>query len=343
MIGCLEAFLFSEVYSLLGELTFEHESAPADKTLSMVGVLCMIVWRPDLLRGKGMYQQNSASEGAELRITAAGCSDVGRVREHNEDTIALCEPPDQARFARLGRLYLVADGAGGHLAGEVASHIAVETIAAVYYDQTASPHSLESMSQAQGVVKQLHGPLRDLDLPLLHIQQAFFAAHTRLHELATLNHEYTGMATTCIAAVMKGTRLLIAHVGDSRAYLIRTPLTSSPTVTLLTTDHSMVTELARAGIISPEQMQHSPSRHIVLRTLGGNQQNSTGPDITTCVVQTGDRLLLCCDGLWSMLTEEQMARTVSGNTPQVACNELIRLANEAGGQDNISAVVLSLL
>ena len=177
----------------------------------------------------------------------------------------------------------------------------------------------------------------------MQIQQAFFAAHTRIRELANLKREYAGMATTCIAAVVKGTQLLIAHAGDSRAYLIHTSSEALPTITRLTTDHSMVTELARAGIISPEQMQNSPSRHIVLRALGGSQQDRTGPDVTTCVMQAGDHLLLCCDGLWSMLTEERMARVVSRNAPQAACNELIRLANEAGGEDNISAVVLSFL
>ena len=105
----------------------------------------------------------------------------------------------------------------------------------------------------------------------------------------------------------------------------------------------MVTELARAGVISPEQMHSSPSRHIILRALGGREQNSPNPDITTCVVQAGDAVLLCCDGLWSMLPEEQIAWVVRSYTPQVACAELIRLANEAGGEDNISAVVLSFM
>jgi len=290
-----------------------------------------------------MHQQNSRSGGARLRISAAGCSDTGRVRQHNEDTVALCEPLDQTLLTQLGWLYLLADGAGGHAAGEVASRIAVETIAAVYYDQPASHNPTENMFQSSGVVKHLHGPLRDLDTPLMQIQQAFFAAHTRIRELAALKREYAGMATTCIAAVVKGTQLLIAHAGDSRAYLIHTSSEALPTITRLTTDHSMVTELARAGIISPEQMQNSPSRHIVLRALGGSQQDRTGPDVTTCVMQAGDHLLLCCDGLWSMLTEERMARVVSRNAPQAACNELIRLANEAGGEDNISAVVLSFL
>jgi protein phosphatase len=103
----------------------------------------------------------------------------------------------------------------------------------------------------------------------------------------------------------------------------------------------MVTELVRAGVILPEQMQHSPSRHIILRALGGKEQKSSEPDVTPCVVQAGDSILLCCDGLWGMLTEEQIAVVVAHMSPEAACAELIRLANEAGGEDNISAVVLS--
>ncbi len=288
-----------------------------------------------------MHQQNSSPGEAGLRVSAAGHSDIGHVREHNEDAILLCEPRDQAVSAQFGWLYLLADGAGGHAAGEIASRLAVETIAATYYAQAAFQHAAETMVHSQGKVSHLHGPLADLAALTMQLQRAFFAAHTRIREAARLKQEYTGMATTCIAAVVKGAYLLIAHVGDSRAYLVRPLSTSRPSITRLTTDHSMVTELARAGIISPEQMHSSPSRHVILRALGGKQQDSPDPDVTTCVVQAGDTLVLCCDGLWSMLTEEQLALVVSCTPPQVACAELIRLANEAGGEDNISAVVLS--
>ena len=149
------------------------------------------------------------------------------------------------------------------------------------------------------------------------------------------------MATTCVAAVVKNARLVIAHIGDSRAYLIRS-LPGAPTsMTCLTTDHSMVTALARAGVISPEEIHTSPSRHMLLRMLGGGEDTISGPDITTCMVDAGDYLVLCCDGLWSKLTEEQIATVVSRNTTQAACDQLVHLANEAGGEDNISAVVLS--
>ncbi len=270
-----------------------------------------------------------------------GRSDTGRVREQNEDAIALCEPPGKALLATLGRLYLLADGAGGHAAGEVASKTAVETIASTYYEQMASAASPRQTFHARNEASHLHGPLPDLDLPLRRIQHTFFAAHTRIRELATRQEQYRGMATTCVAAVVKGTHLLIAHIGDSRAYLIQSSSKAPPTLTRLTVDHSMVTALAQAGVIAPEQVHTSPSRHIILRALGGNRQDNPDPDITTCKIQAGDYLVLCCDGLWSMLTEEQMATVVSKNSPQAACDRLVGLANEAGGEDNISVVVLS--
>ncbi len=288
-----------------------------------------------------MDEKDSFPKGTELHVRVASRSDIGRVRKHNEDAIALCEPSDQTLLAQLGRLYLLADGAGGHAAGEVASQVAVETIAATYYDQRTSTHQVENVSQSEGEVSHLHGLPSDLVVPIRQIQQAFLAANTRIGELATLKREYAGMATTCIAAVVKDAQLLIAHIGDSRAYLIRPSPASLPTITRLTTDHSMVTALVEAGVITPEQMHSSPSRHIILRVLGGSKQDSPDPDVTTCVVQAGDHLVLCCDGLWSLLTEEQIAMVVSRNSPQVACDELVRLANEAGGQDNISVVVLS--
>ena len=282
-------------------------------------------------------------ESYQLRVSAASYSDTGRVRTLNEDAILMNEPVDQAVSAQFGWLYLLADGAGGHAAGEVASRLAVETIAAAYYAQQTSHHTSENASRSQGEVRHLHGPLDDLETPIEQLLWAFFAAHIRIREAARLKQEYAGMITTCIAAVVKGAHLLIAHIGDSRAYLIRSSSASRPAIIRLTTDHSMVTELARAGVISPEQMQSSPSRHIILRALGEKERDSLGPDVTTCVVQAGDALLLCCDGLWSMLTEEQIALVVSHSTPQAACTELIRLANEAGGEDNISAVVLSFI
>lgn len=293
-----------------------------------------------------MLQQNFSPEEAPLRVIAAGLSDIGRVRERNEDAISICEPLDQILSTQFGWLYLLADGAGGHghAAGEVASKLAVETIAAAYYSASAPAQpATESTFQSGGKASHLDGQFAALADPSLQLQQAFFAAHSRIREVTRLRQEYADMFTTCIAAVVKGNQLLIAHVGDSRAYLFRPSSASEPSFTCLTKDHSLVTVLVGAGIISHEERQSSPARHKILRALGKHGQEKSYPDLMTCLVQPGDRLVLCCDGLWSKLPEQQMAIVVSSNTPSEACAELIRLANEAGGEDNISAVVLSFM
>src|SRR5579883_3499511 len=266
-------------------------------------------------RGEGM-QQPSSAKGAGLHVIAAGRSDIGRVREHNEDTIALCEPENQQWLSRWGRLYVLADGAGGHAAGEVASHTVVETICSVYY-QAAAPQPVTKEAQAR--IKHLNGPLEDIALPASRIEYAFLMAHTRLQELAALKPEYSGMATTCLAAIVKDSHILLAHVGDSRAYLVRRGAGPVPAISCLTDDHSMAAELMRRGIISYEQTRQSTSRHTLLRMLGGRTHQAPAPDLMSCLVQSGDYLLLCCDGLWSMVSEEQIAQEVSCHAPQEAC------------------------
>jgi PPM family protein phosphatase len=287
-----------------------------------------------------MHQHHARSESDEIRVDAASCTDTGRVRTQNEDAVALCEPPDRERLAQLGRLYLLADGAGGHAAGEVASRVAVETIASVYYQQGAPGEETEPLVREREGDLNLQG-LQDVILPRRRLIKAFRIAHRRIRRLAALQSDYAGMVTTCLAVVVKGAHVLIAHVGDSRAYLLHAQPGSQPALTCLTTDHSMANTLARAGVMTASQTRNSPSRHILVRALGEDTQNPEEPDTTTCVVQAGDAMLLCCDGLWSLLSEEQIALVVRTNAPQAACHELVRLANEAGGDDNISVVLLA--
>lgn len=288
-----------------------------------------------------MSQPDVSSRPAWLSISAAGRTDTGQVREQNEDAIALCEPSDPWLLSRLGNLYLLADGAGGHAAGEVASRIAVETIAAEYYQQCPSPPPTRDTLQPPKTMTPLEETDSDLHLAVKQLQQAFLAAHARILELAACKPEYYGMITTSLAAVVKDTSILIAHIGDSRAYLIHASSESSSPIVQLTSDHSMATAMDQAGILSSEQARHSQTRHIILRALGERKQKYEGPDITICQAQAGDHLVLSCDGLWSALPAELIASIVARNTPQTACDELIRLANEAGGEDNISVIVLS--
>jgi serine/threonine protein phosphatase PrpC len=288
-----------------------------------------------------MYQQMVFPGTDAFQITAAGYTSPGRGLAHHEEKIAFCAPPDQATTARLGWLSLLTDGVSGLAADEIASRIAVETVSSVYYDQRVSQELGTEDVQAQGRIKHLHAPLYDLGPVMMRIRRAFSLAHTRILQQSILHPEYAGMATTCIATVVKGAHLLVAHIGDSRAYLLHPSSVSKPTLTRLTTDHTLAMEMARIEALSIEQMKHSPYRQIMLRALGGMRQSHPYPDIITCVAQAGDRLLLCSDGLWSWLTEEQIALVMQKHTPQVICDELLRQARETGEKDTISVVVLS--
>jgi PPM family protein phosphatase len=265
-----------------------------------------------------MNQHNTFSYEPPLHLSVAGHSETGRLLEGNADAFALFDLAEASQAERGGRLYLLADGIGSHPGGEIASRIAVETIPATYYHRSEG------------------------DSPLGRLQQAFLAAHTRIHEFTAQHPEYTGMATTCTAVVIRGTRIWIAHVGDSRAYLIRASSRPRPTIMRLTTDHSLVAAQVRAGDLTPDQMRHSPAdRDILLRALGGSEENHPYPDFTMHEVRAGDVLMLCSDGLWSAATEEQIARIVSSMPAQQACEALVRLADEAAGDENISVVMLS--
>jgi PPM family protein phosphatase len=270
------------------------------------------------LKGRNtMNQHNILSKGPALHLSAAGHSETGRLLERNADALVLYDLSDAQQVARLGSLYLLADGTGNHAAGELASRIAVETIPTIYYQQGNG------------------------DSPLVRLQQAFNAAHTRIREFAMLHPEYSEMATTSTAVVIRGMRLWTAHIGDSRAYLVRASSLSQPTITRLTTDHSMVAGMVRAGELSPEQARHTPDRDVFMRALGKSEENNPFPDFSMREVRPGDMLVLCSDGLWSALTEVQIAHIVSTRPLQQACEELVRQANEAGGDENISVIILS--
>jgi serine/threonine protein phosphatase PrpC len=274
-----------------------------------------------------MYQRDPSSHATVLHITAAGISDKGRVRSHNEDAIGLYDPP--AGLEHLGKLYVLADGAGGHAAGEVASALAIETIPAIYYHQTIKTETGIGSSLVNDAT------------PVTRLQDAFLAANARIQEMSARNLACRGMVTTCIAAAIQAPHVTIAHLGDSRAYLMTHGSQDQPTIRCLTTDHSLAVAFAQAGIIPPEQTRQSPSRHVILRSLGSLEHFAPGPVITTVEVQAGDSLLLCCDGLWSMVSEEQIIQVMGNYPPQAACAELIRLANDAGGEDNSSAIIVS--
>jgi serine/threonine protein phosphatase PrpC len=250
-------------------------------------------------------------------LRAAGYSLAGRLLQDNQDAFALYDLSDPLQAELNGKLYLVADGSGNQIAAKKASRIAVETIPAVYYNRNSG------------------------EAPLRRLQQAFFSAHARISEFASSHEEYAEMATTCTAVVVKGTRAWIAHVGDSRAYLIRPSSRTRPVITRLTTDHSLTASLIRSGKLDTEQMRDLARRDVFLKALGKSAEDDPYPDFAIHPVRAGDALMLCSDGLWSALSEETIADVVSRMSPQYACEELVRLANESEGDENISVILLA--
>lgn len=238
----------------------------------------------------------------------ATASDVGRVRAHNEDSFAVLDSA-QLRGAYDFAL-IVADGMGGRNAGEVASRSAVEAVSQAILNNIG--------------ITDTHALLRF----------AVEAAHIAIQQRADENPLYDGMGTTLVIALVKGSQLWVAHVGDSRAYILH-----GERLLPLTEDHTFVAEQVRAGGMSLEQARHSRFRHMLTRAVGTNADYT--PDIRTAELKPGDAILLCTDGLTSMLAEEEIAHLLHTyrHRPDRACRRLIEAANASGGQDNITVLL----
>lgn len=235
---------------------------------------------------------------AEARRTFGSRTDVGRVREHNEDSLVV-QPP----------LYVVCDGMGGHAAGEVASEMAVDIIA------QRAPLTADAEQLGQAV--------EEANLTIIRA-----AAHGVGRE---------GMGTTCTAAMVEGTRLVIAQVGDSRAYLVH-----AGRIQQLTRDHSLVADLVESGQITAEEARTHPNRSVITRALGSDPRMQC--DLYEMNVDEGDRLLLCSDGLYSMIDDVQIERIMNMYPDaQDAADMLAEAAVDAGGHDNVTAIVVNVM
>jgi PPM family protein phosphatase len=233
-----------------------------------------------------------------MRLVTGSATDVGRVREGNEDGLLVDET--------MG-LVAVADGMGGHQAGEVASATALEAVRAAVRSGR---------------------PIRD----------AIVEANEAVYDKAEDNSELRGMGTTITAGTLAtGGTLLIAHVGDSRAYLLR-----DSDLSQVTDDHSLVEEMVRDGQLTPEQAAVHPQRSIITRALGIDAEVEVA--LYPVELQPGDRLMLCSDGLTTMVSADDIAAILRRESdPQRAARQLIDAANEAGGEDNVTAVVVDAL
>jgi PPM family protein phosphatase len=243
-------------------------------------------------------------------IEAAGLSDVGCQRENNEDSYLYWEPAEADAFRQKGRLAVIADGMGGHEGGQEASRLAVETVREIYDEG-------------------FHGD------PLAALVAAFHAAHERILNYAERHPAFHGMGTTCTAAVVRAGQLYFAHIGDSRLYLI-----NGSGIARLTRDHSYVGRLVESGLVSAAEAEHHPQRHILTGALGSGNDITVDVNEQSIPLREGDEILLCTDGLWSVVSEKELYDAVRNNAPVEACAALVKLARQRGGPDNITLQVL---
>lgn len=242
-----------------------------------------------------------------MKITAYGLTDVGRRRDSNEDDFLL-EP---------GRgVYAIADGMGGHAAGEIASGLAIETLREVLIrdDHAKNPMSGDDAAE--------------------WLRSAVVEANRRICDSIRIHEERRGMGTTVVAFVHSGHDAVVGHVGDSRLYLLR-----GEELVRMTSDHSWVNEQVKLGLMNDDTAQRHPMRNIVTRALGSRPDVAV--ELASVQVQPGDVFLLCSDGLNTMLADDEIQAVLSANrqTPEVACKALVHEANRHGGEDNVTVVV----
>lgn len=258
-----------------------------------------------------------------LRQLAGSYTDVGQVREHNEDSVfqlTLCLENNGQR--QSCGVYIVADGMGGHAAGEIASGITVRTAARQIID-----------NYLQQIIA---GPrlYHETDMRAL-VKQAVLAAHEAIRHESQAQHN--DMGSTLTMALVIGDRAVIANVGDSRTYLFRDGQLSR-----ISKDHSLVMRLVELGHLHEEDIYSHPQRNAVLRSLGDRTEPEV--DIFSLKLRAGDALLLCSDGQWEMTRDPEMARIIAEELdPQRACAALVAAANQAGGEDNIAVILVRLM
>lgn len=264
--------------------------------------------------------ESSIRRPGGLDIHAARLSDVGQERDLDEDSILTLELGQVYRSASrpLG-VYAVADGMGGHEGGDVASRLAIRAIARRAIEGLVKPH-LEESTTSIDFEKWIKEAVQDANQAVLTRRKA----------------ARTDMGTTLVMAVIDNDTAHIGHIGDSRAYLLR-----DTHLQPLTVDHSLVERLVATGQIKPEEAATHPQRNVIYKNIGDKAQIE--PDIRQVKIQPGDVLLLCCDGLSGEVSDADMGNIIL-NSPSlpVACRELVRAANLAGGHDNISVVLISV-
>lgn len=259
-----------------------------------------------------------------MHYEAFALTDVGCVREHNEDDLLLL--PEHGVF-------VVADGMGGHACGEVASRISVESVKAFYEDEDTR-HEVEQSfldafaAQRRSTASSAHE---------LMLRRAVEHGNTRIFAEASADPNLEDMGTTIVGMAFVGSRVYIAHVGDSRAYRYR-----DRRLLQLTEDHSLANEYIRMRVLKPEDLPHFPYKNVIVRALGLQHDVTVDTQARTC--RPGDRYLLCSDGLTDLVPDEEIydvLATVSG--ARAAAEELVHRAVTYGGIDNVTVLIVDAL
>lgn len=244
-----------------------------------------------------------------MTLTIHAGTHIGRVRDVNQDHFAF-EPPERPRGHRFGTLMALADGMGGPAGGAIASRMAIEVLFDTYYNAAG----------------------RTIPEALL---EGFERANAAVIDRSANEPSLGGMGCTLTAAVIKDMQLFHAHVGDTRGYLIR-----GNDIRQFTKDHRYVTSLVKAGAISAEAAKDHPDNHLLTRAVGLKPEIQVNRSRQPLQLNSGDHVLLCCDGLWETIDDEALLGAVrDGDNPETVCNRLIAAANENGGEDNITVLV----
>lgn len=245
----------------------------------------------------------------KITIIFAAKSDIGLVRSENQDSFGIFPEDSSDIYSGKGQLFIVADGMGGHKGGKEASTIAVKVVNTEYFSSTYD----ESVALKEAIEK----------------------ANTSIFNHSSDKSEFGRMGTTCSALVLKDERGVIGHVGDSRIYRIE-----NGSIEQLTNDHTKVQEMLREGILTPEEARNYPSKSVLARALGVDE-NVRVDIIDNLNLKKGQSFILCSDGLAKVIKSE-ILHIVSNNTPSDACNILVDLANERGGKDNVTVLIIKV-
>jgi protein phosphatase len=286
----------------------------------------------ELNRTKAQQRDADRASGTGLVVRSFGLTDQGKVRPTNQDQFLIAAlrkalevetsslPVPRLQYGSdQSHLFMIADGMGGHAGGETASALAVDSIEAFVLD------TVQWFS---------HFRDKEQDQPLTDLQRALDHANHRVIAEAAERPELHGMGTTVTLAYHLNDMLFVAHVGDSRCYLLR-----SDRLHLLTHDHTLVDQMVRQGLLSPAEAEQNPWKHVITNVVGGDS-SAVEVEVHRVHLQARDVMLLCSDGLNNMVSDDEIQRELQDSTdPEAACRALVALANERGSPDNVTVVI----